>query len=414
MREGTSAVFDIGGSSIGAALVTTEGSHAPPKVLYSTRALFPFLKEPEPERLTQAMLSTFVVVALRVQREGLPRLPHALPFRSVHVREASCFFSSPWLSTEASNVSMRSERPFNVHNNIAGMLFNRNEEFPHVEYFPFEQEDDKHGRKKRSHATKSEDMGGATSIERHVVRVSLNGYPTNKPEGKLASTLEALVVGSVVPSDLFDKLRAVIDRVLRGGELYGHSFFMPLSRVARSIAAEDESYLLIQVGGEITDVVVVENGTPTLFVSIPFGVQPLIRAIAAKARIIPEEVGARLALLARSGNTGEEDRKGSVIVRTLSETEAKWKDLIRDALREAPFRTPLPNRAYVWCDEAYQTWFTRLFSSIALPEATFNTATFETTPLGRNAVSGFASFSREEEYDSALAMAAAFVRDLSV
>lgn len=409
-KQGISAIFDIGGSTIGAALVASPSKGGVPEVIYATRAPMPFLKEQDPARLTQAMLSTFVVVALRLQREGLPRIPRALPWGSSRVSYAYCFFSSPWHSSTVSKFRKEEKTPFVVPDDISKIFFEENAPpSPRVDFLSMAKEPVSKKRKSAKSDASLPEENGVIAIERHIIQVYANGYPTKAPKGQKVSTLEARVVGSVVPKALYEKLHSVIDRVLHGGVLEARSFFMPLSGMARTTMPEHDSYLLVTAGGEVCDVAVIIDDAPEVFISMPFGIEPLVRIVAEKAKIVPEEVVARLTLL-QSGTAEESlDKKSTTIVRVLAEVEREWKDLIRNALYNAPMSRPLPKTAFVWSEGTELDWFRRLFSLVSVPEASFSTEPFTVIGADNATLKKLARFAKNEEYDGALAAEASFI-----
>ncbi len=117
------------------------------------------------------------------------------------------------------------------------------------------------------------------AIESKTVQVKLNGYPTNAPLDLSARELELSIFVSVAPERVVKAIEAVIEKEFKQKVTFG-TFLSASFAVTRNFFPHLDDYLLIDIGGEMTDVAVVREGTLVRSVSFPRGRNFLLRKLA--------------------------------------------------------------------------------------------------------------------------------------
>lgn len=118
-------------------------------------------------------------------------------------------------------------------------------------------------------------------IEEKVFDIRLNGYSIEEWKDKKANVIEASYTSSYASRMVIDKFRDSVEHFVHKSHIYFHSSLLLQYIGLKNIYNNEHmNYCIVYLHGELTDTVVVKNGSPTFFGSFPFGVQTLIRKIA--------------------------------------------------------------------------------------------------------------------------------------
>ena len=113
-------------------------------------------------------------------------------------------------------------------------------------------------------------------IEQNVESIILNGYKTNKPEGQKYTEGSSTFITSWILSDTKKGIESVIHKVLNDREIQ----HMTLPRIINTVVgSHNPSYHLIDIHGECTDIINVQEDNIDNIGSIPIGVHHLVRSI---------------------------------------------------------------------------------------------------------------------------------------
>ena len=113
-------------------------------------------------------------------------------------------------------------------------------------------------------------------IEQQIESVILNGYRTNNPEGQKYSEGSVTLLTSWITKDTKEGIEAVIHRVLSDREIQ----HMTLPHIVKAVTgSHNPSYHLLDIHGEATDIINVQDDNIDSTGSIPIGVHHLIRSV---------------------------------------------------------------------------------------------------------------------------------------
>jgi hypothetical protein len=115
-------------------------------------------------------------------------------------------------------------------------------------------------------------------IESKILEVKLNGYPNVAPVGLSARELELSILLSVTPERTRAGIHAIIERHYATRVSYA-TFLAASFVVTRNFFPHEENYLLVDIGGEITDVAVVRDSVLVRSVSFPHGRNFILRKL---------------------------------------------------------------------------------------------------------------------------------------
>jgi len=116
------------------------------------------------------------------------------------------------------------------------------------------------------------------AIESKTVQVKLNGYVAADPLGKACKELELSIFVSVAPEAMLSGIEDIVEREYKA-PLRFSTFLASSFVVTRDFFPHEDDYLLIDVGGEITDVSVVRAGALATSFSFPIGRNALLRRL---------------------------------------------------------------------------------------------------------------------------------------
>lgn len=328
-------IFDIGSASIGGAVVYF-GKEVP-KISYCTRIQLPFQEKADKKHLLPQIEEILSQVAGDIQKNGLK----AVRGKSVVPQEIVCILSSLWSSTRTTNASFENKERFvvtdEVMDNLLAQIHKKNKE---------------------------EKEEGVVTIEEIVVNSFLNGYPTQLPLGKKAQHINVSFLESTVTKELDTKIHDTIHKIFSSDiPVLLRSFTLVAFSVTRDMFEYMRDSMLIDVTGEITEIVVVRDSKLDETFSFPYGKNTIVRDIAEKTGSIPEDVLARLRI---SLSKAESEIKEEV-----SEEEKKWVEMFGGACEELSSETsPLPQDVFLITDTSYEKWFRSLIERVDFSQFT--------------------------------------------
>jgi len=103
-------------------------------------------------------------------------------------------------------------------------------------------------------------------IEQHTMDVSLNGYSVNEPLGKKCNLLEMNMIISLAPKLCLDKIRETLSKTFHHINVTFSSFTVDSFLAIRHKYIAPDSYLLLDISAEITDVGIVTKGVLKSFI----------------------------------------------------------------------------------------------------------------------------------------------------
>lgn len=285
-RGEISLVFDVGSDTVGGALVEF-ASGVKPRVLYATREQITFQKNLEPGRFLELMHKTFEDAVLHIEKYGMLHVSRG--GRRAAIANALCTLSSPWHASRVKTIRLKEEKPVTVTSRLIKTLLEKEAADAAGEF--------------------SKDKEASVAlIERQVVECLLNGYPTGKPIGKRAGEVEISLFLSFAPQILIDRIGRTLEKHFGLSRVEFRSFLLTSFVVLRDLLEKNgrsEPFLLFHVGGELTEISLIEKGVIVETVSFPLGHNFLIRNIAAATNDAPAHVAAGLLkLYAKSGGSG--------------------------------------------------------------------------------------------------------------
>lgn len=342
-------LVDVGSSSVTCAFVELENKI--PKILASASAEISILSD-----LTLSRFESEMFKSLNLALTKLRALHKTSPSR------IQVYLASPWYASQVRFAKMSRPSPFVVTKAILNDMIAK-------ELKAFEEEEI-NSKLKSSESIKV--------IESNTLRVTLNGYIHNEPIDAHAKELELSIFLAVAPMHLLKKIEEIL------AHDYGHravsfsSFVSASFIVSRDFFPHQNSYLLLDVGGEVTDVSFVKDGTLVQSTSFPKGRNFMLRRLSSELkRSISESV--TLCMLYMEDKV-ENSIKDSC-TRILDKAKKDWLDSFQKSIFAMSNELSLPDTILLTVDGDVGPWFVEIIKKEEFHEYALSGREFNIVPL---------------------------------
>jgi hypothetical protein len=327
-KEKVVAIFDIGSGSVGGAItrVPTDGKGIP-TIIKSARSEVVSREELDFKVFLDDMLNALSSTA-KALYEGKVGAPD----------EIVCVLASPWYLSETRIVKMAREHSFQFTSKLADELLQKEITSLNSLY------EKKYGSMKSAPEV----------IEHHVMGVSLNGYLVDEPLGKRSRSVEMHMVISLSPRQALDKIRKTLSNTFHHIPVSFSSFVMSSYMAVREKYVTPESYLLLDIGGEITDVAIITKGVLKASLSFPFGKRTFFKYMCTKLEIEQRDAE-ELFKLWSAGTLAEKKKKK--VEPLFQSIENSWGEAFRACIGTLPHTLTLPSTIFLTADADIRGWF---------------------------------------------------------
>jgi hypothetical protein len=337
-KEKTIAIFDIGSGSVGGSLtkipLDDKTGKSIPTILKSARTdikprdLFDFnlfMKD-----MLEALNST--AKSLHDKKLGAPD-------------EIICVLASPWYLSETRVIKMAKDKFFVFTKHLADDLVQK-EIASLTELYKT-----KYG---------NQESNAPQMIEQHTMSVSLNGYTVDDPLGKKCQSLEMNMIISLAPKMCLDKIRETLLKTFHHRNISFSSFTVATFLAIRDKYIGPDSYLLLDISGEITDVGIVTKGVLRSMLSFPFGKRTFFDYICTKLDIELRDAK-ELFKLYSDNNLSDEFKKK--IIPLFDSIENSWGEAFIQCISTLPHTLILPGTIFLTADEDIKGWFANVLQN---------------------------------------------------
>ena len=216
-------------------------------------------------------------------------------------------------------------------------------------------------------------------VDDSVLAVSINNYPTEQPVGKKGGAITlSLLRGSLLPK-VKDAFSEVIQKYYGDTPQIFHVLALPYLHVMRSTFGTEEA-VLVDVTGEMTDILIMRDGILWKRVAIPMGSRTLIRSlITEKER---EGVATNTLSLLLEGTLESQGNKD--LQRKIAQFQKEWVSSVAKELLEMAKEAPLPTRLFLLSENRTKEWFTQNFSRLDFAPATITNEPFQVESVDKN------------------------------
>ena len=328
------AIFDIGSGSVGGALVQIPSDQKKlPTIIKSTR-----VDIVEREELDFNLFLKDMILALGFAVRNIYQSKLGAP------DEIVCVLASPWYISETRLIKLAKEHSFTFTKKVVDDLLDK--EISSLDAL---------------YKNKYGDVESTPEVIEHpIVGVSLNGYLVDDPLGKKTRSIEMNMVISLSPKMCLDKIKETISKNYHHTPVSFSSFMVASYISVRDRYMNHDSYLLLDIGGEVTDVGIVAKGVLKDSLSFPYGRKTFFRDICKELKIELRDAYELFSLYSKGTLSGKEKEK---LLPILSLAEKSWGSSFRECINTLPRTLTLPNVMFLTIDRDVKDWFVKVINS---------------------------------------------------
>ena len=264
----------------------------------------------------------------RVTKRAAARGIAALAKRNRAPDRIEIIFSSPWFVSETRAVRVRKEQQWEVTRSFLDEL-RAHEEARFL-------------REKQHHLDPL--RGTAAPIEHAFMKLELNGYGTRAPVGKTTRSLYGALYMSLGVRRVLHEIEEMLLHCWGDRHVSFHTFPLVALTALRPLVNTEEGFVLVHIGGEITEIVLLRDHAIEALASFPVGAHLAVRALAGSSRTTPHEAQSTISLyFAKRLNKSDAER----VARILSEAREEWCARVKTAIDSFGEDTLLPQTFFV-------------------------------------------------------------------
>ncbi len=348
-REGELVlVFDIGSSSVGGALFWTQKSGIPKIVLALRESVT--RKDNKGHSVNADQFLSETIKALDIVADRIYSAKLGAPSRIF------CVLSSPWHSSQTRVISYKKNTPFVFTSKLADDLVKK-------EVILFEEE-----------CLQKYGASPVRAIELKNIKIMLNGYETSNPLDQKATQLEMTIFISIAGELFLNKIEDSIKKHFNLKEIKFSSFVMAsFTTVARDMYKNQENFILIEIGGEMTDITMVKKNVLHESISFPLGFNFVVRKVATLLKSSLGEAESFISLFQDGHGSPSVTKK---LVSILDKLKKEWLQKFQESLANLSSDISIPSTIYITVDKEMADFFrqiieTEQFNQYTLTESKF-------------------------------------------
>ena len=360
-KDKLAAVFDIGSSSVGAALFFMQKSGFP-KIVFSIREPIILEEKFSIDRFLFLAVKSLEVVLDKVSKAGLGA--PSLIF---------CVLCSPWYASQVRTIKLEKNAPFLFTSKLADSLTEK-------EVSLFEEE----------HLAEYTSVGSKVRvIELKNIKTMLNGYGTAKPINQKAKELEMTIFISISPEQILGEIEKSIYLHFNHRTIKFLPFVMTSFAVTRDMFMNEENFLLIDIGGEVTDISMIKKDTLRESVSFPIGHNFIIRGTASALNCSLNEAKSFISLYKNGHADDSTNQKLEPIIIKL---KAEWLGCFQESLQNLSNDISIPATVFITVDQDMVDFFSETIKTEQFNQYTLTESKFKVIFLNTSALHGVAVF----------------------
>ncbi|MBI3019938.1 MAG: hypothetical protein HYY60_01265 [Parcubacteria group bacterium] len=394
-------IFDIGGTSVGAALVLLAAGEKP-YIVHTAREWLRPMEEVSLSRLVGLLEAGIDSVSKDVLALGARRLA-AIGYGGALPRTVHCFITAPWYVPHMGTVRIAGENTFKVTQEMFARAID--EEKKSIEK--------KFGVAKNESAfaeAKAGEGGSTVSVmENQILSCAVNGYATESPYGQHANNVEFLLYTALADHAPLASFTARIGRTFHVAAAEPHSFLLAFFSAIRDSHEAEDDFLLCDMSGEVTEVSVARGGVLKASVSFPLGRNFLARALSTECKLSFEEA---LSLLAVHASSHGNEAFTARFCGALDAVERKWMRAFEESVAHIAEESFLPHSIFVAADKKIAPWVTAAVRNEALYQYTLTAKPFVTNLADEKTFGAHVAFGPGVAKDAFLMIDAMFLNKI--
>ena len=226
-------------------------------------------------------------------------------------------------------------------------------------------------------------------IELKNIKTVLNGYETADPINQKARDVEMTIFVAMSGEQVLKKFEEVIHKHFHHPKINFTSFIMTSFATVRDMYVHQDNFLLIDIGGEVTDISMIKKNILRESVSYPMGRNFIIRSIATALSITLDEAKSFISL-SKAGHAAPEVEKK--IEPYLTKAKNEWLRKFQNSLANISTDISIPAVIFIAIDQEFADFFGEIIRTEQFNQYTLTERKFEIMFLNNQALHGAAEF----------------------
>ncbi len=185
-------------------------------------------------------------------------------------------------------------------------------------------------------------------LDKKIMQVKLNGYETPEPFHKKATEIEISVFVSYIPRLVMRDINKILSSSFHDRSIIYHSSAFVAADVLRGLHEEQDSFMFVSIGNELTEISVVKKGVIEEVSSIPKGRNLIFRDICEKFGTIYEE---SVSLVDMFTSNSSDPVLTEKLRESIKKSEEVWAGLFYKTLQKISSRHFLPDNLYLTAEK---------------------------------------------------------------
>lgn len=327
-------VLDIRSSSVAAAVITTNGGENPPSIHWTKRLRVFLDDEVDVNNLAKETYKKIDDLLKEVVSKGIPAVRDS-KIKDRSVSEVCCVFASPWYESRIRNFDIKDKGEIHFTKEYLNKILKK------------EQESDR-------------PIEGRSEIDKKILSVLMNGYETDDPFNKKANSLTLSFYSSFVSNKTKSDIEEHIKEHLNTNKIHLSTHPLVTISAIKSIFHYLDNFILIDVGGEVTDISLFKNSMLSGILTVPQGINSFIRNVSEKCSLDKENAISQLNVI----SDGRYDKKCvEPTTKVINETKVKYLKSIADVIHSSWKSEAIPPTIFVTVDNEASSLMKKVLTS---------------------------------------------------
>lgn len=319
-------LIDIRSSGIGGSIIELSINQKP-NILYTKRSKIYFKEPQDSDSFVESMHKTLKEVVIDLQTNGVKQINQSIKNNiPIYV-----IYSSPWFMSETKNIHLQKTKPFLFTKDTLDKIISKEISFKKEE--------------------------SIERIESDITHVVINGYEITNPYKKKITEIDLSIYVSAISKQTHKEVNFLIKTYFNTKNIIHRSNMLMNFTTLRNIFSHTRNFTYVDVGGEITDIGIVEQNRLVHIISIPIGYHMFIRQLSNDLNL--DEPQARSAIETINKNVSVGNEKTQKII---SETGTKWANAVTKSISNITHT--LPRNVFINSDFETGNFFSNIIKNM--------------------------------------------------
>ena len=305
-------VVDIGSASINCFMLSVK-IEGKPEISATLRARMPLLENPDLAHIERYAKKTLKEISADMVKKNAGARPEAV----------FVVMSAPWYFCETRLVKVSRPEPFTVDRDLLDKLIS-----DELEIFSSKAREQFAGRE-----------GEIAVLDKEIMRSIVNGYTIKDPVGKTTKELEAAIYLSAGKKNFLDQVRDILGHFFGSVPVRTISEPLAIFKILSGMANSEEGFLVVDVGGEVTEVYLVRDGILEVVKNFTWGGNLMVRRLASLLKV---DLNEALSFFKTNSSKDLKENLEKKISPSLEGVCSEWQNFLSQSLSDMGKNAPLP------------------------------------------------------------------------